>query len=220
MAGCDACACGDSVHGFSKVLKYLFMIVNVLFFILGIIVLAVVAYVQVAGTANKLDQYYTVQYPAGFIALGVIVAVFAFFGCCGAWKESKILLTIYAFVIGLLLVAEIAIVAYAASQGTKDTSYFSTAWNATTDSDKLVIQAEENCCGFNDINDRPANPCPPSANTGCRDAILNAYKTNAKVLYAGSALLALEIVGFALSLVVCCHIHRKPKMNENQPKIQ
>jgi CD63 antigen len=37
--------------------------------------------------------------PRLLIAVGIIIAVIAFFGCCGAWKESKCLLIIVSILI-------------------------------------------------------------------------------------------------------------------------
>jgi len=210
---CEFGACGHSVNGFSKFLKYLFLIINLIFFILGIAVLGVGAY---AMTVSTSIPYYSVQYPVGFIVLGAIVAVFAFFGCCGAWKESKILLSIYAVIMALILIAQIAIVAYAASQGDK---YISEAWGASTDAQKNAFQNTSNCCGYDSITDRPGSSCPAAAvasNISCKALYLGNSK---EVIYAGAVLLAVEIIGFAISLVVCCHIHRKPN-SSNEPRIQ
>jgi len=203
---CECGACGHSVNGFSKFLKYLLLIINILFFILGIAVLAVGAYTQTV-SSNSLGSFYNVQYPIGFIVLGSIVAVFSFFGCCGAWKESKILLSIYAVVMGLLLVAQIAVVSYGASQGEQ---YFSDVWGKLSDNDKNIFQNQSNCCGFNDVFDRPGSECDPSVTIGCKDRYLNINHVNREVIYAGAVLLAIEFIGFAISLVVCCHINRKP----------
>jgi len=207
---CEFGACGHSVNGFSKFLKYLFLIINLIFFILGIAVLGVGAYAM-AVTTNI--PYYSVQYPIGFIVLGAIVAVFASFRCCGAWKESKILLSIYSIIMALILIAQIAIVAYAASQGDK---YISDAWGASTDAQKNAFQNASNCCGYDSLTDRPGPDCPLSATQSCKQQYLGNSK---EVIYAGAVLLAVEIIGFIISPVVCCHINRKPN-NSNEPRIQ
>jgi len=204
----NLCACGHTVGGFPKCLKYLFFVINIIFFILGIAVLGVGSYTQTVGNGT-LGNIYTVQYPIGFIVLGAIVAVFAFFGCCGAWKESRILLSIYAVVVGLLLIAQIAVVAYAATQGA-DAPYFTQAWDDTNNQTKNATQIAFNCCGFSDPTDRPVEPCPPNPTGGCENVL---FSTTREVLYAGSALLAVEIIGFIVSLVVCCHVHRREKDN-------
>jgi energy-coupling factor transporter transmembrane protein EcfT len=209
---CECGSCGHSVNGFSKFLKYLFLIINLIFFILGIIVLAVGAYAMTVNTSIP-EANYSVQYPIGFIVLGAIVAVFAFFGCCGAWKESKLLLSIYAIIMALLLIAQIAIVAYAASQGDK---YISDAWGDSTLEQRSVFQNDSNCCGYANPSDRPGPDCLPTATEGCKTKYLS---NTDQVIIAGAVLLAIEIIGFIISIIVCCHIHSKPS-NANEPKIQ
>jgi len=199
-----------AVEGFSKCLKYLFLIVNFFFLGLGLAVLGVGVYTLKIGDVN-LGPVNDIQYPIGFIILGAIVAVFAFFGCCGAWKESKFMLTMYAIVISLLLIAQIAIIVYAATYAQHDATFLSNTWGQFSDDLKNKTQTFKNCCGFDNSTDREFLPCPSGATVGCKAAILDyasQYTAQSKnVIYAGGALLAVEFIGLVISLVVCCAIH-------------
>jgi len=53
-------------------------------------------------TAPKIDSFITAAYL--FIVIAVFAMILAFFGCCGAWKESKCMLSTYFAMILVLLV--------------------------------------------------------------------------------------------------------------------
>ena len=53
-------------------------------------------------TAPKIDSFITAAYL--FIVIAVFAMILAFFGCCGAWKESKCMLSTYFALILVLLV--------------------------------------------------------------------------------------------------------------------
>lgn len=113
---------------FSKIILFLF---NIVFFLLGIASLGVGIWVavnknelfrfinlidsQVKDGANRnqidsvADQNGLVNI-AGFVLIGVgaFTLLVGFCGCCGAFKESKCLLGMYAFLVGLVLFVEVA----------------------------------------------------------------------------------------------------------------
>ncbi|KAL5971979.1 CD63 antigen, partial [Taenia solium] len=45
-----------------------------------------------------------------FLAIGFIICILGFLGCCGAWKKNVCMLTAFAFVIALLLILDLVLV--------------------------------------------------------------------------------------------------------------
>ncbi|XP_022188286.2 CD63 antigen [Nilaparvata lugens] len=89
--------------------KYLLFLFNLLFALSGIVILTVGILIQ--------QMYYTYQQfideklfsaPMILIVVGVIVFVVAFFGCCGAVKESNAMLITFAVMLGLIFIMEVA----------------------------------------------------------------------------------------------------------------
>ncbi|KAM6216424.1 tetraspanin-8 [Rhynchocyon petersi] len=93
--------------GVSGCLKYSMFIFNFFFWLCGILFLGIAIWVRVSPDSNEFinqgDFHTHSQGPANLlIAVGAIIMVLGFLGCCGAIKESRCLLIL--FFIGLLLI--------------------------------------------------------------------------------------------------------------------
>ncbi|NWV86520.1 TSN8 protein, partial [Dasyornis broadbenti] len=93
--------------GVSGCMKYSMFIFNFLFWVCGCIILGVSIWIRVSKDAqqvNACSHTSTILF-AGvdlLIAVGAIIMVLGFLGCCGAVKESRCMLML--FFIGLLLI--------------------------------------------------------------------------------------------------------------------
>lgn len=104
-----------AIEGGGKIIKFLVLFFNFLFFVFGIVLIGVGGYAEA-----KFGSYISIssiQYASGsrlVIAVGVIIAVVAFFGCCGAWKENKCMLVIFFALLLVMVILELtaAILAY------------------------------------------------------------------------------------------------------------
>ncbi|XP_004583088.1 tetraspanin-8 [Ochotona princeps] len=93
--------------GVSGCLKYSMFIFNFLFWLCGILILAVAIWVRVSKDGQEIlnsggsgtNSYVSADL---LIAVGAIIMVLGFLGCCGAMKESRCMLLL--FFIGLLLI--------------------------------------------------------------------------------------------------------------------
>jgi len=93
----------------SKTIKYLMFAFNLFFVISGIIIIAVGAAVKTVYReyADFLgSQYFTL--PNMLIATGAFIFIISFFGCCGAIKESWILLGIFSILLCIIFIFEFA----------------------------------------------------------------------------------------------------------------
>lgn len=89
--------------------KLLLIIFNFLFFLAGLILVGVGAYTLNAMNANHLSDVVSANGPAIFIVLiGVLIMLFAFFGCAGAWFESTCMLNTFAILLILVLLLQLA----------------------------------------------------------------------------------------------------------------
>lgn len=97
-------------------IKYFMFLINFIFALVGLLLIGVGAYIQI-GAKEYLD-FLSDNYlntPIFIIIVGCVIFVVAFFGCCGAWQENACMIYTYAFLITVILIAEIgaAIAAFA-----------------------------------------------------------------------------------------------------------
>lgn len=98
--------------GVNKCLKYSMFIFNFLFWVCGCVILGISIWLRVSSDAQqKLNIQGSGMFVAidVMIAVGSIIMVLGFFGCCGAIKESRCLLLL--FFIGLFLILALQITA-------------------------------------------------------------------------------------------------------------
>jgi CD63 antigen len=91
-----------------SLVKYFMVFCNILFTLAGCVLIGFGAWCQIAAKdyLNFLGENY-VNTPIFIIIIGAVIFVVAFFGCCGAWKESRCLIYTYAILLMLILVAQI-----------------------------------------------------------------------------------------------------------------
>ncbi|KAK7490377.1 hypothetical protein BaRGS_00018356 [Batillaria attramentaria] len=105
-----------AVEGCYKCMKYVLMIFNIIVLLIGAVVLGLGIYIIVADYGvNKISVILGGDdlYESGVILLivgGAVTIIISFCGCCGAWKENRILLGIYFVVMLLLTIFYVAIV--------------------------------------------------------------------------------------------------------------
>uniref|UniRef100_A0A3B3XUK9 Tetraspanin n=1 Tax=Poecilia mexicana TaxID=48701 RepID=A0A3B3XUK9_9TELE len=85
----------------NKCVKYLLFFFNLLFWVCGCVILGVGIYLKVTKGGNQITDQYLPSFDL-MIAIGVIIMVIGFLGCCGAYKESRCMLLVF-FVFLLLI---------------------------------------------------------------------------------------------------------------------
>ncbi|XP_040909565.1 CD63 antigen [Toxotes jaculatrix] len=95
------------VEGGLKCVKYLLFFFNFIFWLCGLALIVVGIVAQVG-----LQYPYKIRDASGgpiiLIVVGVVIFFIAFFGCCGAWKENYCMVTMFAVLLSLIIIAEIA----------------------------------------------------------------------------------------------------------------
>ncbi|AWP10206.1 putative CD63 antigen isoform 5 [Scophthalmus maximus] len=189
------------ITGGMKCLKYLLFFFNVIFLLCGITLMVVGALTQVALFSTLMIKSSIASGgPITIIGVGAMVFLIAFFGCCGAWKESYCMVTMFAILLSLIIFVEIAaaITGYIFRQKVSEvvheslTTVFS-QYNSVQPQfrdylDKLQISLS--CCGVNSSSDwvqhKPDNnsvpdSCCKTKTTDCGvGAMTDANKVNEK----------------------------------------
>nr|BAP00631.1 tetraspanin [Patiria pectinifera] len=162
------------LEGCANCAKILLIVFNIIFFIVGIALLAVG--IWVVTSPYNLDILAILDNPileSGaylIIALGAFIFLVSFLGCCGAWTENRLMLIIYFIIVLLIFIAQLigcaVIIAYKDKvdafvtnnlrktmnmyKGVQDEDKYSVGWNA--------LQVLLECCGTNNYTDWMETP--------------------------------------------------------------
>uniref|UniRef100_T1II96 Uncharacterized protein n=1 Tax=Strigamia maritima TaxID=126957 RepID=T1II96_STRMM len=212
--------------------KFLLFFFNFIFFVTGILII-VVASLAISNTQEltKHLESGVKSVPIFLIVVGLFVAVIAFFGCCGAIRNSYCMLMTFAAILGIIFVFEFGagIAAYTKKddiiQSVKngfDELMNDYKKNDTAEKDAVdALQQSFKCCGRNGSDDwkKRGEPVPNSCcpkvedksvtctdNTtfkdGCYDAFTNFISDNITIIGGiGVGIAFIQILGIVLS---CC----------------
>ncbi|XP_012497480.1 PREDICTED: tetraspanin-8 [Propithecus coquereli] len=152
--------------GVSGCIKYSMFIFNFLFWLCGILILALAIWVRVSNDSQEIlnsgDTSINPDVAVNIlIAVGAIIMILGFLGCCGAIKESRCMLLL--FFIGLLLILLLQVVAGILGATFKsqyehilnETLYENVKYLSSTDDNAKAFQQalaefqeEFKCCGL------------------------------------------------------------------------
>jgi len=203
----------------TKLAKYLVFIFNLLFFLAGI-ALIVIGSLAITDDKDVYDKIVPnvpdVQGVAiVFLSVGGIITVISFFGCCGAMKESALMLNTFAILLILVVLCQIggAIAAFVLRSNIKDslTKSLST-YTTSTGGDWGDLQNTLKCCGVNGPADWKSNPIYSSGNSlpssccsssGSGSCTTNSPNINSKGCYPAMCryYVAIGAVGIAFGLI-------------------
>jgi len=173
----------------NKCVKYLVFLFNFLVFVIGIAILALSLSIRFSNDVQKyfqklitnsgesinLEQMYIPLYVLA--AIGSLLLLTGFLGCCGAWCENTCLLALFFSIILILFVAELAcgIAILVNKDKFKDQAfkgittqmkkYFDAGFSQEQKDAIDSMQKEMKCCGCNNATDYP-NQKPPSCYPG------------------------------------------------------
>ncbi|KAM6962121.1 tetraspanin-8-like [Tautogolabrus adspersus] len=216
----------------NKWIKYLLFFFNLLFWISGCIILGVFIYLKVNKDGNRITNE-SIPGIDLMIAIGVIVMILGFLGCCGAIRENRCMLLL--FFISLLIIFVLLLAAgilgavgedkvkdWVKERLEKFTPLSTQPENVKSDLEKL--QRELKCCGLvngpSDWNVVPAScrcnatetDCVPNSiyNTPCVIKVVELMEKNMEiVLGIAFAVAILLIFGMAFAMILYCQIGRK-----------
>nr|XP_020513453.2 tetraspanin-8 [Labrus bergylta] len=216
----------------NKCVKYLLFIFNLLFWISGCIILAVFIYLKVNKDGNQITNE-SIPGIDLMIAIGVIVMVLGFLGCCGAIRENRCMLLLFfiSLLIIFILLLAAGILGAVGEDKVKDwmkerlekLKPLSGQPESVRD-DLEKLQQELKCCGLvngpSDWNTVPDScrcnatqtDCTPGSihDMPCVTKLVELMEKNLEiVLGIAFAVAILLIFGMAFAMILYCQIGRK-----------
>ncbi|XP_060936944.1 tetraspanin-9 [Limanda limanda] len=216
----------------NKCLKYLLFFFNLLFWLSGCIILGVSIYLKVSKDANKITNTAMPGIDL-MIAIGVIIMLLGFLGCCGAIKENRCMLLLFFISLLLIFILLVAagILGAVGESKVKDlvmveleklTPLSKQPQNVRDDVETL--QRELKCCGIlkgaADWTKVPDSCRCNSTDTDCKsgaifsetcgDKIISLLEQHLKVVLGiAFAVAVLMIFGMVFAMILYCQIGRK-----------
>lgn len=144
-------------------IKYLLFIFNFIFALCGlaILIVGVLMHVNISNYKEAVEE--NISFPSvTFIVIGSIIFVIAFFGCCGAIRESHCMTITFASFLLTIFIIQIAVAIYAFvvfkdSNINVKNSYselFNKYWTSSTSQEIIdIIQKNLECCGIDSKDD-------------------------------------------------------------------
>ncbi|XP_045773454.1 23 kDa integral membrane protein-like [Maniola jurtina] len=209
--------------------KYILFFANLFFALAGLALLGlgVAVQLQVAQVEDVLKGSPVFQLtPIGAIVLGCIVFVVAFFGCCGAIRESNCMLITYAIFMIVLMVLKIALAtlifvkqdqllddiptwlaeAFAKDrQGFMEIQQSFSCCGVTGPESYLNVMLPESCCA--------GTPCTiVNAHPGCNKVLSEFFKTFGLAIgVVAIVVVAVELVAVVFGLCLANHVRNKSR---------
>jgi len=124
--------------------KWFLVFVNCILFTIGLAQIGIGFYVLASNTGIWIGSYV----PALAVGLGMFVTMISFLGCCGAARENRCMLCIYAFFLFWIILAETSGLTVFFFGGEYIRAFLSSCWNNLSLNDMSKIQDDWKCCSF------------------------------------------------------------------------
>ncbi|CAJ1050264.1 tetraspanin-2a [Xyrichtys novacula] len=212
----------SKVQGGMKCVKYLLFVFNFIFWLSGLLVLAVGLWLRFDPKTVELlmgDGAPDTFFIAVYILLGAggLMMIVGFFGCFGAVRESQCLLASFFACLLIIFGAEIAAGVFGfinKEQIVEEVQKFysnsiSDASNANATAIALMYHKTLNCCGGS-VSETTSALCadsPPEETQDCITAITEFFNERLHIIgYIGIGIAGVMILGMVFSMVLCCAI--------------
>jgi len=129
--------------------KWFLWIVNIILFIVGVAEIGAGAYAMSSDSTTWTGS----DLPKFAIGMGVLVGFIAFLGCCGAARENKCMLWLYAFILFWVILAQTSGLTVCAVGSSYTKEFLSTCWDNLSAADIGKIEDGYDCCSFNGSSD-------------------------------------------------------------------
>lgn len=143
-----------------KFSKNALVVLNILYILVGFILIGVATYAKAASVVTSLPII------GGIVACGVFLLIISIMGLIGAVKHHQVLLFFYMVVLFILFILQfsIACACLAVNEETQ-LSLAQKGWNSSSDATKTEVQNLFKCCGFD--NSTITSNCPACSVSPC-----------------------------------------------------
>lgn len=206
-------------------IKYITLLVNLLFLITGAFLIGFGAYAM----SHGVDGLSSVTISALIITLGCLVFIVSAFGCLGAAKENRGLLMVYSTLVLIFILIEIALGITAWVKRDDIPELADNNWSYLYDHDRAAIERIEQafgCCGWFDVYDRAVPPrddadterCvevyPDFANDACEETVTQTLEDG--MVIAGITAISVAVFQLICLLFSCCLYARLPTKKQKE----
>lgn len=211
----------SKVQGGMKCVKYLLFAFNFIFWLSGLLVLAVGLWLRFdPGTVELLtgDGAPYTFFIAVYILLGAggLMMIVGFFGCFGAVRESQCLLASFFACLVIIFGAEVTAGVFGfinkAQIAEEVQKFYSTSIsdvnNENSTAIAMIYHNTLNCCGGS-VSDTTSALCAdvPEDTPDCLTEITNFFNEKLHIIgYVGIGIAGVMIIGMIFSMVLCCAI--------------
>ncbi|XP_023271975.1 tetraspanin-2-like [Seriola lalandi dorsalis] len=210
----------SKVQGGMKCVKYLLFIFNFIFWLSGLLVLAVGLWLRFDPETVELltdDGAPDTFFIAVYILLGAggLMMIVGFFGCFGAVRESQCLLASFFACLMIIFGAEISAGVFGfinKEQIVEEVQKFYSSSIADTNSNStaiaLIYHRTLNCCGgsTSELSNELCADTPPDTKD-CLSAITDFLNEKLHIIgYIGIGIAGVMVIGMIFSMVLCCAI--------------
>jgi len=178
--------------------KNTLMGMNLVFLILGAVIIGMAHYYNQSESSTLTSD----TLAQAVMAMGAIVMLISFLGCCGAHNESRVLLCFYAFLLVLSILIQVIIAAVLLVDESKVEEVIEDGWEGGSDSLRADLQNNFDCCGLNQFNDTlAALPCPENSFEPCLPKLKNDLEEQMELLGIIALVVAfVQIAGVIMAL--------------------
>jgi len=129
---------------FHKLEKFIVWIINFVLFVVGLAQIAAGAW---AWKSDASDWTGT-GVPKACIAMGLFLVLISFLGCCGAWKENRPMLWLYALLVFVLVLGQVAALSVAAVSKDYTMRFMEEVWDRMPADTREEVEKAYHCCSF------------------------------------------------------------------------
>jgi len=128
----------------NKLQKFSVWIINFVLFVVGLAQIAA----GVWAWKSDASDWTGTSIPKACIGFGLILIFISFLGCCGAWKENRPLLWLYAFLVFSLILGQVGALSIAAVSKDYTMRFMQEVWEHMGDKAQTEIEDAYKCCSF------------------------------------------------------------------------
>uniref|UniRef100_A0A8C3NRR7 Uncharacterized protein n=1 Tax=Geospiza parvula TaxID=87175 RepID=A0A8C3NRR7_GEOPR len=203
--------------GVSKCMKYSMFIFNFFFWVCGCIILGFSIWIRVSSAQQGIDSSMLGGVNL-LIAVGAIIMILGFLGCCGAVKESRCMLMLFFIALLLILILQVTAGVLGAVYKPQVQYYFiyqccglkdgPEDWGQNFDKQKDICQCEVEKPSSSDL-------CTTYRSRyvykkSCGEVIMKQVKDNLVIIMGiAFGLAVVEILGLVFSMILYCQIGSK-----------
>jgi hypothetical protein len=187
-----------------KVLQILLVVFNLIAMLFGILLIA--GYVSVSkGVSNTSELH---AFSMGSVGAGAAALIIGATGLVAACCRSRCSLILYGIVLMALICIHLYIGGVAAdytlNKGKVKASLNDT-WNSMTKIERLQVQQNNGCCGFDSLTDRNVDVCDAKANPCAPILIQNTTKAMKEAAAYSFIAVVVELVAMSISFYLSSH---------------